>query len=65
MASATTGLPDLDVPYALSGDAGRDFERDGHVLLRRVASPEEVAAYRPLIREATLGYTVETRINGR
>jgi phytanoyl-CoA dioxygenase PhyH len=61
MAPAPTGLPDLDVPYTLSGDARRDFERDGHVLLRHVASLEEVAAYRPLIREATLGYTVETR----
>ena len=61
MASAPTGQPDLDVPYALSDDARRDFERDGHVLLRHVASPEEVAAYRPVIREATFGYTVEKR----
>ena len=62
MASAApTGLPRLDVPYALSGDARRDFERDGHVLLRHVASPDEVAAYRPVIREATLGNTVEKR----
>ena len=58
---APTGLPRLDVPYALSGDARRDFERDGHVLLRHVASPDEVAAYRPVIREATLGNTVEKR----
>ena len=61
MASAPTGLPRLDVPYALSGDARRAFERDGHVLLRHVASPDEVAAYRPVIREATLGNTVEKR----
>jgi len=62
MASAApTGLPRLDVPYALSGDARRDFERDGHVLLRHVASPDEVAAYRPVIREATFGNTVEKR----
>src|SRR3954451_18374107 len=61
MASAPTGLPRLDVPYALSGDARRDFERDGHVLLRHVASPVEVAAYRPVIREATFGNTVEKR----
>ena len=61
MASAPTGLPRLDVPYALSGDARRDFERDGHVLLRHVASPDEVAAYRPVIREATLANTVEKR----
>jgi ectoine hydroxylase-related dioxygenase (phytanoyl-CoA dioxygenase family) len=61
MASAATGPPCLDVPYALSSDARRDFDRDGHVLLRRVASAEEVAAYRPVIREATFGYTVENR----
>ena len=61
LASAPTGLPRLDFPYTLSGDARRDFERDGHVLLRRVASPEEVAAYRPVIRETTLGNTVEKR----
>jgi ectoine hydroxylase-related dioxygenase (phytanoyl-CoA dioxygenase family) len=61
MASAPTTLPRLDVPYALSGEARRDFERDGHVLLRHVASPEEVAAYRPVIRETTFGHTVEKR----
>jgi ectoine hydroxylase-related dioxygenase (phytanoyl-CoA dioxygenase family) len=61
MASAPTSLPRLDVPYRLSADARHDFERDGHVLLRHVASPEEVAAYRPVIREATFANTVETR----
>jgi len=53
--------PTLDAPYTLCGDARRDFERDGHVLLRRVAAPDEVAAYRPLIREATFGNSVEKR----
>lgn len=61
MAPAPTALPQLDVPYTLSGDARRDFERDGHVLLRRVAAHDEVAAYRPLIREATFGNSVEKR----
>src|SRR5438093_11573488 len=61
MAPFPAALPELDVPYPLSGDARRDFERDGHVLLRHVAAPHEVAAYRPVIREATLGNTVETR----
>ena len=53
--------PALDAPYALGDEARRDFARDGHVLLRRVATAEEVAAYRPLIRDATFGNTVETR----
>ena len=61
MAPAPTALPELDAPYRLSGDARRDFERDGHVLLRQVAAPDEVAAYRPLIREATFGNSVEKR----
>jgi Phytanoyl-CoA dioxygenase (PhyH) len=61
MRPVPTALPDLDAPYTLSGDARRDFERDGHVLLRRVAMPDEVAAYRPLIREATFGNSVEKR----
>jgi ectoine hydroxylase-related dioxygenase (phytanoyl-CoA dioxygenase family) len=61
MTPAPTALPELDTPYALSGDARRAFERDGHVLLRRVAAHEEVAAYRPLIREATFGNSVEKR----
>jgi ectoine hydroxylase-related dioxygenase (phytanoyl-CoA dioxygenase family) len=61
MAPAPTALPDLDSPYALSDAAREEFERDGHVLLRRVATDEEVNAYRPLIRDATFGNTVETR----
>ena len=53
--------PTLDAPYRLCGEARRDFGRDGHVLLRRVATPDEVGAYRTLIREATFGNTVEKR----
>ena len=54
-------VPELDAPYGLSDEARRDFERDGHVLLRGVAAPDEVAAYRPLIRQATFDNSVETR----
>jgi ectoine hydroxylase-related dioxygenase (phytanoyl-CoA dioxygenase family) len=61
MAPAPTALPELDAPYTLSGDARRDFDRDGHVLLRRVAAHDEVVAYRPLIREATFANSVEKR----
>ena len=61
MARTPNALPGLDAPYRLGGDARRDFERDGHVLLRHVAAPAEVAAYRSLIREATFGNTAETR----
>lgn len=61
MTAAHAALPELDAPYTLSAEARRDFERDGHVLLRRVAALNEVVAYRPLIREATLGNAVEKR----
>ncbi|MBX7056399.1 MAG: phytanoyl-CoA dioxygenase family protein [Pyrinomonadaceae bacterium] len=37
------------------------FERDGHVLLRSVASAEEIATYRPAITAAAAKYSSETR----
>lgn len=45
-------LPELDGEYPLGPEAIRDFRRDGHLLLRRVATPEEVAAYRPVLLRA-------------
>ena len=47
-------LPDLSTPYRLSDDEIADFRRDGHILLRGVCSPAEIAAYRPIIVEATM-----------
>lgn len=46
-------LPALIEPYALTPEQIQRFRDDGHVLLRGVASTEEVAAYRPHIAEAT------------
>lgn len=40
-------LPDLSADYPLSADDVAACQRDGHVLLRGVASPAEVAAWRP------------------
>ncbi len=45
-------LPDLDASYDISAGQATDFQRDGHILLRGVASSEEVAAYRPIILAA-------------
>lgn len=45
-------LPPLDEPYALTAQQVEAYRRDGHVFLPRVLSPEEVAAYRPHVREA-------------
>lgn len=42
-------LPDLSSPYVVTPDQAAAYRRDGHVLLRGVASPAEVAAYRPAI----------------
>lgn len=49
MTSLAEGLPDLASAYALNDEAIAEYRRDGHVLLRGVASVEEVAAFRPAI----------------
>ena len=45
-------LPELCSGYPVAPDQSGAFRRDGHILLRGVATPEEVAAYRPVILEA-------------
>ena len=37
------------------------FRRDGHVAVRGLADPDEVAAYRPVIEDAAMAYNRETR----
>jgi ectoine hydroxylase-related dioxygenase (phytanoyl-CoA dioxygenase family) len=59
--TASASLPALDNEYPLSPAQVEDYRRDGHVLLRGVASPEEAAAYRPVIRNAALSLNTETR----
>lgn len=54
-------LPPLESEYPLDADEIASFKRDGHVLLRGVCSPEEVAAYRPAIVDATYRFSHETR----
>lgn len=54
-------LPPLESEYPLASDQIAAFQRDGHVLLRGVCSPEEVAAYRPAIVDATYRFSHETR----
>lgn len=44
-----TALPDLSSPYPISDAQREQFRRDGHIMLRELASPDEVAAYRPHI----------------
>lgn len=54
-------LPSLDGDYELDGQAVVSFAENGHVLLRGLASPAEVAAYQPVISAAAFGHSRETR----
>jgi len=56
-----TVLPELSADYSVSADQVASYQQQGHVALRGVASPEEVAAYRPILAEAVARYKTETR----
>jgi ectoine hydroxylase-related dioxygenase (phytanoyl-CoA dioxygenase family) len=58
MSTALT-LPSLDNEYSLSQDDIQNFRKDGHVLLRGVASREETSVYGPIIADATERYKGE------
>ena len=50
----TTVAPPLDDRFALDPALIDDFDRDGHAVVRGLASPAEAAAYRPAIETAAL-----------
>jgi ectoine hydroxylase-related dioxygenase (phytanoyl-CoA dioxygenase family) len=54
-------IPELHESYPLTPDDIAAFRRDGHILLRGVASPAEVAAYQPYIKAAVDRYNTERR----
>jgi ectoine hydroxylase-related dioxygenase (phytanoyl-CoA dioxygenase family) len=54
-------LPSLDAPYPLSEAQIADYRAQGHVCLRGVLSPEEIASYREVILAATMSHNRETR----
>ena len=54
-----SALPALSSEYALSKEQVNQFQGDGHILLRGVASPEEIAAFRPVILAARDKYGQE------
>lgn len=54
-----SSLPSLDSSYAVTGEQVAQFQRDGHILLRGVASPAEIAAFRPVILRARDLYGAE------
>ena len=45
-------FPILSSDYPLGEESVALFRRDGHVLLRGVATPDEIAAFRPVILAA-------------
>src|SRR5207247_6653322 len=54
-------LPDLAQEYPVSADRVARYRRDGHLLLRQVASSYEIRAYRPPIVDAAVSYNTQTR----
>jgi ectoine hydroxylase-related dioxygenase (phytanoyl-CoA dioxygenase family) len=61
MATLTTALPALDTEYALSAEQIASFREKGHVLLRGVATADEIGAYRAVINDAVRRLNKETR----
>jgi ectoine hydroxylase-related dioxygenase (phytanoyl-CoA dioxygenase family) len=64
MDTIVAGLPALKEDYPLADAQVAAYRRDGHVLLRHVARPEEIAAYRPVIEQAADQYNTESRAIG-
>ena len=60
-AADLASLPALDDRFELDPAAVDGFARDGHALVRGLASPEEAAAYQPIIEEAALATAWDTR----
>lgn len=54
-----TQLPDLSEEYRLTAEQIHNFQGNGHLLLRGVVSPAEIAAYRPAIVDTVNRYDLE------
>ncbi len=54
-------LPDLNAAYPLTPEQIAAFQSNGHIMLPAVCSPEEIAAYRPVLNAATDRFRTETR----
>ncbi len=51
----------LDEPHALPAAARDDYARNGHVLVRGLASPDEIASFAPAIERAVQRHNPERR----
>jgi ectoine hydroxylase-related dioxygenase (phytanoyl-CoA dioxygenase family) len=56
-----SAMPDLSSGYPLTGEQTSRFQCEGHILLRGVAAPGEVAACRQAIGDAVARFNTETR----
>jgi ectoine hydroxylase-related dioxygenase (phytanoyl-CoA dioxygenase family) len=54
-------LPDLAGQHEIPQSTVEAFQRDGHAVVRGLATAEEVAAYRPVIEAAAMRYSREER----
>src|SRR5262245_63602036 len=54
-------LPDLSSPFVVSPTAIDEIARKGHTVLRELATPDDVAAYRPAIEAAALEHAWDKR----
>ncbi len=54
-------LPLLDDRYNVSPESVTGYQNNGHVLLRSIASVEEVGAFRPVVSSAVTRYNRENR----
>ncbi len=58
---STVAGPDLSSEYRLTHDQKAEYREKGHILLRGVCSPEEMAIYRGVILDAAMTNNRETR----
>ncbi|HZU73299.1 MAG TPA: phytanoyl-CoA dioxygenase family protein [Acidimicrobiales bacterium] len=61
MATKLEREPDLSSDHPLAPEVIEAFQRDGHAVVRGLASPAEVEHFRPVIRDAALRHSRETR----
>jgi ectoine hydroxylase-related dioxygenase (phytanoyl-CoA dioxygenase family) len=61
LAETKTSEIDLSSEYTLTADQIADYQRDGHIILRGLASREELDVYQPAISGAADRYNVEHR----
>jgi ectoine hydroxylase-related dioxygenase (phytanoyl-CoA dioxygenase family) len=61
MSNLVSNLPEISENYLLTANDLAAFRRDGHILLRGVATPAEIAVYQPAIKAAVDRYNTEQR----